>query len=46
MFGGLDVFVIALAVLVIFVLFAGIKTVPQGYNYTVERFGRIALARR
>jgi regulator of protease activity HflC (stomatin/prohibitin superfamily) len=40
MFGGLDVFVIALAVLVIFVLFAGIKTVPQGYNYTVERFGR------
>ena len=21
-------------------LFAGIKTIPQGYNYTVERFGR------
>ena len=21
-------------------LFAGVKTVPQGYNYTVERFGR------
>jgi regulator of protease activity HflC (stomatin/prohibitin superfamily) len=40
MFGGLDIFVIALAILVIFILFAGVKTVPQGYNYTVERFGR------
>lgn len=40
MFGGLDIFVIALAILVIFLIFAGIKTVPQGYNYTVERFGR------
>jgi regulator of protease activity HflC (stomatin/prohibitin superfamily) len=27
-------------VLVILLIFAGIKTVPQGYNYTVERFGR------
>ena len=26
--------------MIIIVLFAGIKTVPQGYNYTVERFGR------
>lgn len=40
MFGGLDVIVIVLAVLVFALLFAGIKTVPQGYNYTVERFGR------
>lgn len=40
MIAGLDVIVIALAVLVILLLFAGIKTVPQGYNYTVERFGR------
>ena len=23
------------------VLFAGVKTVPQGYNFTIERFGRI-----
>ena len=38
--GGLDYAVIALVVLVFFTLFAGIKTVPQGYRYTVERFGR------
>ncbi|MFC3074418.1 SPFH domain-containing protein [Shinella pollutisoli] len=37
---GLDIVVIALVVLVILILFAGIKTVPQGYQYTVERFGR------
>jgi regulator of protease activity HflC (stomatin/prohibitin superfamily) len=37
---GLDITVIAIVVLVILTLFAGIKTVPQGYNYTVERFKR------
>ncbi|EYR77348.1 MULTISPECIES: SPFH domain-containing protein [unclassified Shinella] len=37
---GLDIVVIALVVLVILILFAGIKTIPQGYQYTVERFGR------
>ena len=37
---GLDIVVIAFVVLVILVLFAGIKTVPQGFRYTVERFGR------
>lgn len=37
---GPDIVVIALVVLVILVLFAGIKTVPQGYRYTIERFGR------
>ncbi|MBT9369293.1 SPFH domain-containing protein [Rhizobium sp. CSW-27] len=37
---GFDILVIALVVFVILVLFAGIKTVPQGYRYTVERFGR------
>jgi regulator of protease activity HflC (stomatin/prohibitin superfamily) len=37
---GMDIVVIALVVLVILILFAGIKTVPQGYQYTVERFGR------
>ncbi|MBD9373501.1 SPFH/Band 7/PHB domain protein [Rhizobium sp. ARZ01] len=37
---GLDVAVIALVILVIWLIFAGIKTVPQGYRYTVERFGR------
>ncbi len=39
-FAGPDIVVIALVVLVILVLFAGVKTVPQGYQYTVERFGR------
>ncbi|WP_160009323.1 SPFH domain-containing protein [Rhizobium sp. 18055] len=38
--GGFDIMVIALVIFVILVLFAGIKTVPQGYQYTVERFGR------
>jgi regulator of protease activity HflC (stomatin/prohibitin superfamily) len=39
-FSGMDYAVIAVVVLVIITLFAGIKTVPQGYNYTVERFKR------
>jgi len=37
---GSDVAIIALVIFVIIVLFAGIKQVPQGYNWTVERFGR------
>jgi regulator of protease activity HflC (stomatin/prohibitin superfamily) len=37
---GFNVFVIFLLVLFIFVVVAGVKIVPQGYNYTVERFGR------
>ncbi|MGV3491264.1 MAG: SPFH domain-containing protein [Devosia sp.] len=37
---GLSLTLIALGVLAVLVLFAGAKTVPQGYNYTVERFGR------
>jgi len=37
---GLDLFVAGLVFLVILVLFAGIKQVRQGFNYTVERFGR------
>jgi regulator of protease activity HflC (stomatin/prohibitin superfamily) len=37
---GFDIFVIAIVFLVILVFFAGVKTIPQGYNYTVERFGR------
>src|SRR6218665_710914 len=39
-FTGFDIVVIAVVVLVILVLFAGIKTVPQGFRYTIERFGR------
>jgi regulator of protease activity HflC (stomatin/prohibitin superfamily) len=38
--GGLDIFAYALVGLVIYLFFAGVKTVSQGYNYTVERFGR------
>ncbi|MGN6767372.1 MAG: SPFH domain-containing protein [Rhizobiaceae bacterium] len=37
---GFDIVIIVLVVLVLLLIFAGIKTVPQGYNYTVERFGR------
>ena len=37
---GFDITLLILAALVLITLFAGIKTVPQGYNYTVERFGR------
>jgi regulator of protease activity HflC (stomatin/prohibitin superfamily) len=37
---GFNIFVIALLILFIAVIAAGVKIVPQGYNYTVERFGR------
>jgi regulator of protease activity HflC (stomatin/prohibitin superfamily) len=37
---GFNVFVIFLLVLFIFVVIAGVKVVPQGYAFTVERFGR------
>jgi regulator of protease activity HflC (stomatin/prohibitin superfamily) len=37
---GFSVFSIVVVVLAILTLFAGVKTVSQGYNWTVERFGR------
>jgi regulator of protease activity HflC (stomatin/prohibitin superfamily) len=37
---GFDIFVIVLVLLVIVTIAMGIRTVPQGYAYTVERFGR------
>ena len=37
---GFSLLILALVVLVLLYLFTGIKTVSQGYNYTVERFGR------
>jgi len=37
---GFNVFVIFLLFLFIFIVIAGVKVVPQGWNYTVERFGR------
>ena len=38
--GGFDIVVIILVIFVVVVLFSAVKTVPQGYNYTVQRFGR------
>jgi regulator of protease activity HflC (stomatin/prohibitin superfamily) len=38
--GGFSVFAIAIALFVIVTLMAGVRQVPQGYAYTVERFGR------
>ena len=38
--GGASIFVLVLVVLVVLTLFAGVKTVTQGYHWTVERFGR------
>ena len=37
---GFTIFVIVLVILVILTIFAGVKTVSQGYHWTVERFGR------
>ncbi len=37
---GFNVFVLVLLVLFVAVVAAGVKVVPQGWNYTVERFGR------
>lgn len=37
---GFEVVIGVLVLIVVLILFAGIKQVPQGYNYTVERFGR------
>src|SRR5437879_3893202 len=37
---GLNVFSIVVLALAVLTLFAGVKTVAQGYNWTVERFGR------
>ena len=40
MFAGFSMFAIAVVVLVILTLMMGVRQVPQGYNYTVERFGK------
>ncbi|GJM01914.1 MAG: membrane protein [Rhodomicrobium sp.] len=37
---GIDIFLIALVLLVLAVIYSGVVIVPQGYNYTIERFGR------
>lgn len=40
MMEGFSAFVIGLAVLAVILVFLGVKSVPQGIEYTVERFGR------
>ncbi len=40
MFEGLGIFGLVLLAVVIFFLLRSIRMVPQGYNYTVERFGK------
>jgi regulator of protease activity HflC (stomatin/prohibitin superfamily) len=37
---GINVFVILFVILTLLTLLAGVKQVPQGYHWTVERFGR------
>jgi regulator of protease activity HflC (stomatin/prohibitin superfamily) len=39
-FGGIDIIVLVIVGLVVLTIAAGVKTVPQGFNWTVERFGR------
>jgi regulator of protease activity HflC (stomatin/prohibitin superfamily) len=39
-FFGFDIFVLIIVALAVLTLFAAVKTVPQGFNWTVERFGR------
>jgi regulator of protease activity HflC (stomatin/prohibitin superfamily) len=40
MFEGLGVFVLVFLAVVVFYLIRAIRMVPQGFNYTVERFGK------
>jgi len=37
---GFAIFVVVAAVFAVITLFLGVKTVPQGYEYTVERWGK------
>ena len=39
-FSGGDTALVALVALAVLIVFFGVKTVPQGYQWTVERFGR------
>lgn len=36
---GFDIVAVVIVLLFVLVLLAGVKTVPQGYNFTIERFG-------
>jgi regulator of protease activity HflC (stomatin/prohibitin superfamily) len=37
---GVSIFVIALLILAVVLIIKGVKVVPQGWGYTIERFGR------
>ncbi|MBX3502236.1 MAG: hypothetical protein KF889_22580, partial [Alphaproteobacteria bacterium] len=37
---GFTIFILVLVLFAVLLLFLGVKQVPQGWNYTVERFGR------
>ena len=41
---GFDIFVLVVVALIVLTIIAGVKTVPQGYTYTIERFGRYTRA--
>ena len=45
-FGAFSAFVIAILLLAVVLIFMGVKTVPQGWEYTVERFGRYTVSLR
>jgi regulator of protease activity HflC (stomatin/prohibitin superfamily) len=40
MLDGFSIFTVIIVLLAVLTLYLGVKTVPQGYNWTVERFGR------
>ena len=42
--GSSAIFVLIVVVLAVLLVFKGVKTVPQGYQYTVERFGKFTKA--
>ncbi|NQU57474.1 MAG: SPFH/Band 7/PHB domain protein, partial [Rhodospirillales bacterium] len=39
-FSDFSVFAIVFVVFALFMVFKGVKTVPQGYEFTIERFGK------
>ena len=37
---GFFIFLVVMLVIVLAIIYRGVRTVPQGYQWTVERFGR------
>ena len=44
--GGFSIFALVVLALAIITVIAGVKVIPQGYEWTVERFGRYRLTLR